>query len=141
MIRSFLIGSATALFAACQAIPGPPPPPPAADECAILGSSDWSAWTDAMPGPNANPRLVVTGKVTVPTGGYRFEWGDFRVAESYPVQIFGDLRAIPPAEGATQAVTTHAVRGEWPISPPVGSLSISCGSRLLARIAPVETAH
>lgn len=110
-------------------------------DCGIIESSGWAAWVDAMPGPNSNPRLIVTGKVTVPTGGYRFEWGDFRVAESYPVQVFGELRAIPPAGAATQAVTTHDVRGEWPTSPPVGSLSISCGNRLLARIAPVETAH
>jgi len=46
-----------------------------------------------------------------------------------------------PGGPATQAVTTHDVRGEWSMSPPVGSLSISCGDRALARIAPVETAH
>jgi len=141
MIRAFLLAAPAALLAACQVAPAPSPPPPAAGDCPILGSSDWAAWVDVMPGPNANPRLIVTGKVTVPTGGYRFEWGDFRVAESYPVQVFGELRAIPPGGPATQAVTTHDVRGEWSMSPPVGSLSISCGDRALARIAPVETAH
>lgn len=94
-----------------------------------------------MPGPGARPTLIVTGKVTVPTGGYRIEWGDFRVAESYPVQIFGDLRVIPPSGGATQVVTTHDARGEWPTNPPVGSVTVSCGERVLARISPVETAQ
>ena len=94
-----------------------------------------------MPGPGARQTLIVTGKVMVPTGGYRIEWGDFRVAESYPVQIFGDLRVIPPSGGATQVVTTHDVRGEWPMDPPVGSVTVSCGERVLARISPVETAH
>lgn len=94
-----------------------------------------------MPGPGRRPTLIVTGKATVPTGGYRFEWADFRVAESYPVQIFGELRAIPPAGGATQAIVTHDVRGEWPMNQPVGSVTISCGNRVLARISPVETAH
>jgi hypothetical protein len=42
---------------------------------------------------------------------------------------------------ATQALTTQDVRGEWPVSPPVGSVTITCGGQVLARIAPVETAH
>ena len=111
--------------------------------CPVLGSSDWAAWVNAMPTvpPSKTALLMVKGKVTVPTGGYRIEWGDFRVAESYPVQIFADLRVIPPAGGATQAVTTLDVRGGWPMDPPVGSLTIRCGGRVLARIAPVETAY
>lgn len=110
-------------------------------ECRIIGSSGWAAWVDAMPGPAARPRLIVTGKVTVPTGGYRFEWGDSRIAESYPVQVFTELRAIPPDGEATQAVTTHDVRGEWPMDQPVGAVTIGCGNQLLARISPVETAR
>ena len=125
------------LPAACQAVP--PSVTPA--QCPITGSSDWAAWVNAMPGPRARPTLIVTGKVTVPTGGYRVEWADFRVAESYPVQIFGDLRVIPPSGGAIQVVTTHDVRGEWPTDQPVGSVTIRCGDRLLARISPVEIAH
>jgi hypothetical protein len=94
-----------------------------------------------MPGPNAHPTLIITGKVTVPTGGYRFEWRDMRVMESYPVQVAVDLEAIAPAGSATQAVVTQDVRGQWPIAPPVGAVSISCGGRVLARISPVETAQ
>ena len=94
-----------------------------------------------MPGPNARPTLIITGKVTVPTGGYRIAWADMRVMESYPVQVAVDLQAIPPAGGATQAVVTHDVRGEWPLSPPVGSVTVHCGGQVLARITPVETAH
>jgi len=116
-------------------------PPQGARDCAVIGSSDWAAWVNAMPGPGARPTLIVTGKVTVPTGGYRIEWGDFRVAESYPVQVFGELRAVPPSGPATQAVTAHDVRGEWPMNEPVGSVTISCGDRVLARISPVETAR
>ena len=32
-------------------------------DCPITSSSDWTAWVNAMPGPNAGPRLIVTGKV------------------------------------------------------------------------------
>ena len=35
--------------------------------CPVVGASDWAAWVNAMPGPNARPTLIVTGKVTVPT--------------------------------------------------------------------------
>jgi hypothetical protein len=126
-------------LASCAAVP--PQGPVGSMECGIIGSSDWAAWVNAMPGPNARPTLIVTGKVTVPTGGYRFEWRDMRVMESYPVQVAVELDAIPPAGGATQAVVTHDVRGQWPIDPPVGSLTVRCGGTVLARISPVETAH
>ena len=133
-----LAASMTASLASCATAP---PPPAGAMECGIIGSSDWAAWVNAMPGPNAQPKLIVTGKVTVPTGGYRFAWRDMRVMESYPVQVAVELDAIPPAGPATQAVVTHDVRGEWAMSPPVGSLTVRCGDMVLVRISPVETAH
>lgn len=136
-----ILTSAMAL-ASCAPLPAAAPSGPSGEpECPIISSSDWSGWVNAMPGPDARPTLIVTGKATVPTGSYRFAWRDMRVMESYPVQVAVDLQAIPPAGGATQAVVTHDIRGEWPISPPVGSVTVSCGGRVLARIAPVETAH
>ena len=137
MKRRLLTFAAALAVGACQAVPQQP----TIAQCPIIGSSDWAAWVNAMPGPGARPTLIVTGKVTVPTGGYRVEWANFRVAESYPVQVFGELRVIPPSDGATQVVTTHEVRGEWPMDQPVGSVTIRCGNRLLARVSPVETAH
>ena len=133
-----ILASALAL-GSCAAVP--PPQVPGGTACPNVSSSDWAAWVNAMPGPNAKPTLIVTGKVTVPTGGYRFEWRDMRVMESYPVQVAVELDAIPPAGAATQAVVTREVRGQWPIDPPVGSLTVRCGSTVLARISPVETAH
>jgi len=126
------------LLISCAPVPAGPA---AAIECGIIGASDWAAWVNAMPGPNARPTLIVTGKVTVPTGGFRFAWRDMRVMESYPVQVAAELQAIAPAGPATQAVVTHDIRGEWPIDPPVGSFTVRCGDMVLARIAPVETAH
>lgn len=148
----FTIGAALALTACGPAPYGPYPPPgppyqpnnpypPAKLGCPILSSQGWAAWVNAMPGPNARPTLIVTGKVTVPTGGYRFAWRDMRVMESYPVQVVVELEAIPPSGGGTEAIVTHDVRGQWPMSPPVGSVTITCGGRPLASISPVETAH
>ena len=137
MARAILAISAL-LLAGCTVVP--PPVAPGAG-CAVLSSSDWRAWVNAMPGPGSRPTLVVTGNVTVPTGGYTFAWTDWRVMESYPVQVAAELRPLPPAGPATQALVTHEVRGELPIDPPVGSVSVRCGGRVLATIAPVETAQ
>lgn len=134
-----LVTSVALSLASCQAVPPAEPRPGMA--CGAIGASGWTAWVSAMPGPNARPKLIAQGKVTVPTGGYTFAWGDLRVMESYPVQVVAELRAIPPAGPATQAVVTHDVRGEWPMTPPVGSFTVRCGDMVLARIAPVETAH
>ena len=110
-------------------------------DCPILGSSDWTAFINAMPGPGARPTLIVTGKVRVATGGYRAIFSDMRVAESYPVQVFLDLNVTPSPGPASQAIETLEVRGEWPMAPPVGSVAIRCGNQTLARIANVEIAR
>lgn len=92
-----------------------------------------------MPGPGARPKLIVTGKVTTPSAGWDFVWRS-RVMESYPVQVAIDLEPLIP-QRAAQVVTTRDLRHEMPIDPPVGSVTVRCGGRLLASIAPVETAH
>ena len=111
-----------------------------APDCPILDSSDWAAWVDAMPGPGSQPRLMVSGQVRVPSGGYRAHFSDMRVAESYPVQVFIDLVVTPPSRPAAQAITTIDLRGEWPIAPPVGSLTIRCGRQVIGRIDEIVTA-
>jgi hypothetical protein len=110
--------------------------------CYAASSSDWHAWVNAMPGPGARPTLIVTGKVITPTGGNRAVFdSDLEIRESYPVQITATVRIVRAGNIATMAFTTHDVRGEWPMSQPVGSLTIRCGDHTLAVISPVETAH
>ena len=140
-MKLLFLASALSLGSCAQVPATAPQGPVGSMACGIIGSSDWAAWVNAMPGPNARPTLIVTGKVTVPTGGYSFAWRDMRVMESYPVQVAVDLQSVPPSEPATQAVVTHDVRGEWPIDPPVGAMTIRCGDMVLVRISPVETAH
>ena len=132
---------AALLLAACDTVPPAAGGPAGQNPCPILGSSGWAAWVNAMPGPGARPTLITTGKVTVPTGGYAFAWRDLRVMESYPTQIVAELEALPPDGPATQAVETHDIRGEWTVDQPIGSVTIQCGNRTLARISPVETAQ
>ena len=93
-----------------------------------------------MPGPNG-PSLIVVGKVTTPTGGYRVAFQPMIIERrSLPVQIVATLQVTPPSGMATQAVVTHDVRGQWPSSASVGSVEIVCAGQLLARISPVQTA-
>ena len=144
MSKLFPISVAAGLLTACATPPPRPfaePPPAPQTGCPVLGSSAWAAWVNAMPGPGARPTLIVTGKVTVPTGGWDFVWRDARVMESYPVQVAVTLEPLVPAGGATQAVTTREVRFEMPLQPPVGAVTVNCGGTVLARISPVETAH
>ncbi|MGH6659598.1 MAG: hypothetical protein ACREBM_08125 [Sphingomicrobium sp.] len=120
--------------------PVPPPAPPPKGDCPITRSSDWHAHVNAMPGPNSRPKLIVSGTVTVPTGGYALSLRMGAVAESYPVQITVHLVARPPSGPASQALVTREVRGSWPSPQPVGAVTVRCGNKTLARISPVESA-
>jgi len=95
-----------------------------------------------MPGPNARPTLIVTGKVVTPTGNNdaNFE-PSLQMRESDPVQAVATVRVTGRGSPATMMFTEHDVRGEWPVTQPIGSLTVRCGDRTLAVISPVETAH
>lgn len=137
-IASSLAGLSALALAGCATVPaGPVAAVP--DSCPISASSDWTAWINAMPGPD-RPQLIVTGKVAVPSGGYTFAWRDLKTMESYPTQAMVDLEALPPDGPATQAIQTHELRGEWTAEQPIGSVTVRCGTRVLARISPVRTA-
>ncbi|HWH21729.1 MAG TPA: hypothetical protein VNT25_00350 [Allosphingosinicella sp.] len=109
--------------------------------CPIIGSTDWRAWVNAMPGPNARPTLIVMGKVTVPTGGYRLGLSLGPVQESNPPVQRVHLNVTPPSGGATDALVTHEVRGEFPALAQYGAVTVHCGNRPIASISPVERAY
>ncbi len=121
--------------------PSAAPPAVRNGDCPIVRSGDWQAHVDAMPGPNDNPRLIVSGTVTVPSGGYKLALRMGQVAESYPVQVTVYLDVVPPKGPATQALETREVRGSWRSEERVGSVTIRCGSRVLAGLSNVGTAH
>jgi hypothetical protein len=154
MTRILLAATAALFVASCATAPYGPPHPPyppqtghpggpsPGSQCPILRSGEWNAWVNMMPGPGARPTLHVTGKVVVPTGGYQVGFDrQLIVRQSYPTQGVARLRVTPPSGPASQAVMTHEVRWEWPLSEPVGSLDIVCEGETLARIAQVQQAH
>lgn len=140
--------AALLLLAACRPVVHEPAPNPApafsgrTKDCPIIGSSDWTGWINAMPGPGLRPTLIVSGKVTVPTGGYRLALRlDPAVMQSYPPQLTVWLDAVPSEGPATQALVTSEVRGQWPATPPIGAIHIRCGGTAVGHIAKVVTAH
>lgn len=135
----FLLILPAFLLASCETVP-PGEEAPGSDACAAITSGNWAAWINAMPGPEG-PRLIVTGDVTVPTGGWQvsLELGPTMRSQP-PIQIV-DLRLTPPGEMATQALVTHQARGRFPAYPAYRSVVVRCGDRELANISPVEMAH
>jgi hypothetical protein len=95
-----------------------------------------------MPGPNAGPMLVVTGKVVTATGGYQVAFDRYmQIRKAYPAQAFVTLFvADPEGTPASQAQVTHEVRWEWPLDQPVGSVVVRCGDKTLAEITRIQTA-
>jgi hypothetical protein len=132
-----LLPLAVLAAAGCESLPGEP----GGGNCPILGSSDWAAWINAMPGPNAGPRLIITGRVTVPTGGYTLSLERGPLHESQPPVQQVLLRVRPPSGPATQALVTQGVRGEWPALEAYGGVTVRCEGQLLADIRPVERAY
>lgn len=126
-----------------QPYPGGQPYQPAPPECLISSSRDWTAWINRMPGMNAGPMLVVTGKVVTPTGGYQVAFDRYlQVRKGYPAQAFVTLNvASPGGAPASQAQVTHEVRWEWPLREPIGSVIVSCGDKTLAEITRIQTAY
>ena len=125
---------------------GDPMPPPGSarlptSDCPIIDSSGWTAWINAMPGPGSRPTLIVTGRITVPTGGHapRLEAGPVQEVHP-PVQIM-IVHPNPPRGGATQAIVTHELRAEAPALDSYGSVTVRCGSTTLADITDIERAY
>lgn len=122
--------------------PGQPyqPMPP---QCLIAVSRDWTAWINHMPGTNGAPVLVVSGKVTTPTGGYQVAFDRYlQIRRGYPPQAFVTLNVADPGGApVSQAQVTHEVRWEWPLNQPVGSVVVRCGDKTLAEITRIQTAY
>ena len=107
---------------------GTDPRGPTAD-CPISSSSDWAAWVKPM--DQGRSRLVVTGNVTVPSGGYSVALKSRR-PDKRVQQI--DLQATPPEMTGTPEAPTLAVRGEFPALDDYELVRIHCGARVLATI-------
>jgi hypothetical protein len=124
--------SLAALLPACySAVPDPIYTP-----CPITGSSDWTARYDDAAGEK--PSVLVTGKVTVPSGGYEVALEKGYVQRLDPPRQQVIVRLIRPEGMATQALETHDLSLSFrPDDKAVDGVTIRCGDKTLASISPL----
>jgi hypothetical protein len=109
--------------------------------CHAVASSGWSAHVERIPDhhnrPLLKPTLIVSGRVTVPSGGYdvSLDLGPVQRLDRPVQQIL--LRTRPPSGPATQALTDVEVRGAFPALKSYGAVTIRCGDGTFAIITPV----
>lgn len=138
-MRGILVAAAPLLLAAC--VTQANGDAGAAPVCEVGDHGGWTAFVNAMPGPGASPILIVTGQVTVRSGGFSAGLALGPTLEMDPPVQVVHVQAVPPDGMATQALVTHELRGEYPATGDYRAVEIRCGDRLLARISPVERAH
>lgn len=113
------------------------------EACSMIKSENWAAWINAMPGPDsAGEKLIVTGDVTVPSGGHEVELIPGAADRSMrPIQQF-TLSVKQPDGPATQAITTLQARYEGvAIAPQYKSIRIFCDDEVIAEINSVEKVY
>lgn len=121
---------------------GDPVTPAPGDGCPVIDSRDWTAWINAMPGPDASPTLHVKGEVDLPTPGYEVTLTLGAADRSMtPVQQV-NLSATPPDGMVTQVVTPYLVDFSSPaIVDTYKGITVLCSGKVLAEITEIETAQ
>lgn len=112
------------------------------DACPVIDSRNWSAWVNAMPGPDAKITLHVTGEIDLPTPGYEISWQAGMADRSMtPVQRLM-LTLTPPDGMVAQVITTETVKYEGPaLVKTYGGVIVMCGGEALAEIDDVTLAQ
>lgn len=111
---------------------------PQTGTCEVLESRDWAAWVNKMPGPDMAPKVHVTGKVDVRSGGYTFVWEEGPLDRSATPAL--RLKLVPKAPDgmATMAISTEEVKYEAPaLAMGYSRVIISCGGTTLAEITEI----
>lgn len=100
-------------------------------------SQEWQAWINAMPGPDARPTLIVTGKAHVPPGMEM-------VLEPGPLD-----RMMPPTQRFALSMQEGSGPSGWqgvrtevrPAMPEYRAVIISCEEEEIARIDDVQKVY
>jgi hypothetical protein len=125
-----------------EEVAGEAAPVEESDACAVLESSDWAAWINKMPGVNPEPSVHVTGKVTMRTGGFTFEWQEGPMDRSAIPALRLKLVPVAPDGMATMAITTEEVNYTAPaLSSGYSRVIVGCGDTVLAEITEITDAH
>ncbi len=150
-MKKAIMGLAVLFCAACdgpaqEAAMAPaqddPVVPSVSQKCAVLDSRNWQAWVNAMPGPDAQPTLHVTGEVDLPTPGYTIEWQLGALDRMQPPGQRLTLSATPPDGMVTQVVTTVEVAfAHESAITNYREVIVNCGGKVLATISDVTVAQ
>ncbi|ANP47662.1 hypothetical protein [Candidatus Viadribacter manganicus] len=133
--------SLAGLASACQTTSAPSAPPEQTSNCPVIDARNWSAHINAMPGPNAQRTLIVTGEVDLPTPGYAVTLTAGAADRSaIPVQQI-IVSATRPTGIVPQIVTTFSARYDGPaIAQHYRAVRVMCGAQQLAEL-DVTVAH
>jgi hypothetical protein len=112
------------------------------EACPVIEGRNWAAWVNAMPGPDSQMTLHVTGEIDLPTPGYEISWSEGMADRSMtPVQRLM-LTVTPPDGMVAQVITTESVHYEGPaLVKTYGGVIVMCGGSPLAEIDDVTVAE
>ncbi|HEX8578031.1 MAG TPA: hypothetical protein VF655_00365 [Allosphingosinicella sp.] len=106
--------------------------------CKAISTRDWTAVVAVQKNPNVfepdATTVLVTGTVTVPTGGYELaiEGGPLVQLKPPVQQVL--LRTNAPDGMATQAIVEEQVSGRVPFDRRATSVAIRCGDATVASV-------
>ena len=111
-------------------------------DCPVIESRGWTAWINAMPGPEAVRTLHISGEVDLPTPGYTVELVPGPADRMMPPGQRFSLVATASSGMAEQVVTPTPARYQGKATyPAYREIIIGCGGKVLARISNIEVAH
>ncbi len=129
-------------LAACtQNMPEPESAPPPQD-CPVLDSRNWHAWIDAMPGPDPERTLNISGEVDLPAAGYEASLKAGPSDRAMPPGQRFELELTPPEGMAAQVVTPTPVKYRAKASyPAYRVITITCAGQEIATMPDVMVAE
>lgn len=109
--------------------------------CNGAKTHSWKAWANLMPGPGSSKDVHVTGRISVPTGGWKAKLAK-RSPQGINVRILQlELHVTPPSGNVAQVLTEFDVKyTEKGGASLHDRVEIFCGSERIADV-PVEQVH
>lgn len=134
-LKALALLAATTVLAATLAACATTPEQGAAPSCPE--TRNWSAHINAMPGPGAQPTLIVSGEANVPTG------------RTATLSVGPTDRMMPPGQRFALALAPSSGPSGWqqvraeikPSLDAYSSVIIGCEGQEVARITDIQKAY
>ena len=111
-------------------------PEPAA--CPVIESSNWQAFINKMPGPDAKASINVSGTVKMPLPGFTFAWAEGPLDRSAMPKLRLKLVPTAPDGMVAQVLTDELVtyKADALVTGYSGVI-VSCGDTVLGEITDI----